>query len=303
VADAGAGVIRAAGAVVWRAAPAGPQVALVHRPKYDDWSYPKGKREPEEHILQTATREVEEETGLQVVLGRRLPPSEYEVNGRPKHVSYWAARCTGSVGFVPNHEVDELAWVDLPEVASRLSYLRDLELLDEFTAGPADTAPFVLLRHAEAGVGSQDATDLSRPLDERGAADAQFLAALLACFGPSRVLSSAAERCVATVRPYAEAAGLKVEVESALTVRRGSPPDEEASYRAARQVTELAKAGVPTLICAHRENLPQLANAARSALGAEPDSGSPLGKGEFIVLQSAQGALISAERHESASLS
>ncbi len=300
--DAAEGVIRAAGAVVWRASAAGPQLALVHRPKYDDWSYPKGKCEPGEHILRTATREVAEETGLQIVLGRPLPPSEYEVNGKPKHVSYWAARCTGSTGFVPSHEVDELVWVDLPEVPSRLSYLRDLELLDEFSAGPADTAPLVLLRHAEAGVGSQDAADLDRPLDERGAVDARSLAGLLACFGPSRVLTSAAERCVATVRPYADAAGLKLEIEPGLTVRRGLPPDDTASCRAVRQVAELAGAGLPSLVCAHRENLPELTDAARTALGADPDPGPPLGKGGFIVLQSAAGALVSSERHEAAAL-
>lgn len=299
---ADAGVIRAAGAVVWRQAQGGPQLALVHRPKYDDWSYPKGKAEPGEHILQTATREVAEETGLRVVLGRCLPASEYEVNGRPKHVSYWAARCTGSVGFEPSHEVDEMDWVDLRDVPGRLSYLRDLELLDEFSADPVDTAPLVLLRHAEAGAGSEDAGDLARPLDERGAADAQVLAALLACFGPSRVLTSAAERCRATVHPYADAAGLKIEVEPALTVRRGSAPDGDAvgqaARQAARQVAELATGGVPAVVCAHRENLPQLTDAARAALRAGPDRGPSLGKGGFIVLQSAAGALLSAERHE-----
>ncbi len=93
---------------------------LVHRPKYDDWSYPKGKTEPGEHPLLTATREVAEETGLRIVLGRCLRPSVYKVGGRPKHVSYWSARVTGSDGFVPGHEVDQLAWVDVAEAAGRL---------------------------------------------------------------------------------------------------------------------------------------------------------------------------------------
>src|SRR5580700_5286457 len=94
LADGGAGgtEIRAAGAVLWRPGPVGPQVALVHRPKYDDWSLPKGKTEPGEHVLLTAVREVAEETGIRVILGRRLPATHYTVRGRPKVVDYWAAK-------------------------------------------------------------------------------------------------------------------------------------------------------------------------------------------------------------------
>src|SRR5271157_2597534 len=119
----------AAGAAIWRPAADTPQgspgagdaeVLLVHRPRYDDWSLPKGKSEPGEHILLTATREVAEETGLRVVLGRPLGPSLYQVSGRPKHVSYWVARCAGSLGFTAGHEVDDLAWLDLPRVPQRL---------------------------------------------------------------------------------------------------------------------------------------------------------------------------------------
>src|SRR5580658_9966007 len=106
------GEIRAAGAVVWRDAGAGTEIALVHRPKYDDWTIPKGKCEPGEHVLLTAVREVAEETGQQVTLGRRLSPSHYEVEGRPKRVDYWAGEC-GDPGaaFVPGDEIDELAWL------------------------------------------------------------------------------------------------------------------------------------------------------------------------------------------------
>ncbi len=178
------------------------------------------------------------------------------------------------------------------------SYQRDLDLLAEFRSGPADSAPLILLRHAEAGVRLDGTTDLGLPLDARGSADAKLLAALLAAYGPRRVLSSAAERCVATVRPYAQAAGLPVEVEPALTIPGDAAPEAAAASSAERQVAELAVAGEPAVLCAHRENLPQLANAARAALGAGPDDGPPLGKGGFLVLQSAAGTLVSAERHD-----
>ena len=184
--------IRAAGAVVWRDGPDGPQIALVHRPKYDDWTIPKGKCEPGEHMLLTAVREVAEETGQRVRLGRRLSPSFYELDGRPKRVDYWVARSLDPAAvFVPGREVDDLAWLPLGEAAKRLTYERDMLILEEFAAGPAVTAPLILLRHAPAGRRSAwRGADLARPLDARGAADADKLAWLLRCFGSDRVITS-----------------------------------------------------------------------------------------------------------------
>ena len=124
----------------------------MHRPRYDDWSFPKGKAERGEHLLRTAIREVAEETGLRVVLGRPLRPSVYHVGDRVKRVSYWAASCIGSDGFVAGHEVDELAWLDAGQTRERLTYERDLTLLEEFESGPVRTVPLILLRHASAGV-------------------------------------------------------------------------------------------------------------------------------------------------------
>jgi 8-oxo-(d)GTP phosphatase len=301
-------LIRAAGALVWRASRTGPEIVLVHRPRYDDWSYPKGKAKRGEHVLQTATREIAEETGLRVALGRRLAESVYQVDGRTKQVSYWAARCLGSAGFVPDDEVDKLTWLRPAQVADQLSYQRDRTLLDEFTAGPADSVPFILLRHAHAGAKSADrAADLARPLDDHGVAQATLLAELLASYGRCRVLSSAAERCLGTVRPYADALGSQVEVEPAFTVPAESdsdPADPASSGLARQRVADLARAGVPTVICAHNENLAAMARAAYATFGVGADQLDqaalmpPLPKGAFLVLQSADQVLASAERQE-----
>src|SRR5215472_19203727 len=107
-------LIRAAGAVAWRPGPDSeePRVLLVHRKKYDDWSLPKGKTEPGELLPVTAVREVLEEGGARLALGRRLSSVRYQVSGRPKRVHYWAARVLSvDPRAVPNSEVDEVAWV------------------------------------------------------------------------------------------------------------------------------------------------------------------------------------------------
>jgi 8-oxo-dGTP diphosphatase len=287
--------IRAAGAVVWRDGPGGIQIAVVHRPKYDDWTLPKGKSEPGEHVLLTAVREVAEETGQLVTLGRRLSPSYYKVDGRPKRVDYWAGRAADPAApFVPGREVDELAWLTMAAAAGRLTYERDVEVLAEFAGGPALTVPVIMLRHASAGSRSAwGGADLARPLDARGAAHADMLARLLPCFGVGRVISSAAERCVATVRPFAALAGAKIEIEPLFTVGVQAPPDA-VTLKAAALATEDA----PVVVCAHRENLPLLLAAVCARLDARPPGGRGLRKGRFWVLHVAAGGLLAgAERH------
>jgi 8-oxo-(d)GTP phosphatase len=293
------GEIRAAGAVLWRRSGHGIEVALIHRPRYDDWSFAKGKAKPGEHVLETAVREVTEETGLQPILGRPLPTAHYESGGRPKRVDYWAARPApgGSASFRPNDEVDDLQWLPLPAARARLSYQRDVAMLDEFADGPADTVPFTFLRHASAG--SKDdwtGDDLDRPLDAEGAADATRVARLLSCFGSRRVISSAAERCVATVRPYAALTGVPLTIEPAFTAW---PADRETdpSATASALVAAIIAAGAPTVICAHRENLPSLVAAAYAALAAPAPDDDLLPTAGFRVLHAAHGLLAAAERH------
>ncbi|MEU3687866.1 NUDIX hydrolase [Streptomyces narbonensis] len=123
--------ILAAGCVLWRPAVSGHgiEIALVHRPKYDDWSHPKGKRKRGETAEACALREVLEETGQRCTLGPRLPTARYTVADRPKEVVYWAARALGGA-FTPNHEIDSLVWLPPGEARARLTQPRDRELLD-----------------------------------------------------------------------------------------------------------------------------------------------------------------------------
>ena len=299
MADPAARQIRAAGAVVWRPGAGGTQVALVHRSRYDDWTFPKGKREPGEHVLATAVREVAEETGLQVILGRPLGAACYENHGVPKRVDYWAGNCQGpAAAFAPNSEVDELDWLEIPAARERLTYRHDTQLLDKFAGGPPRTVPCILLRHAEAGSKAHwKGNDLARPLDARGADAAERLAQMLSCFGPCRVISSAAERCVATVRPFAALTGAPIETEPLFTVGKHGADPAAAALAVADRAAAIAGGGTPAVICAHGENLPLLLRAACAQLGSGPPDGPALHKGGFWVLQSADRALVSAERH------
>ena len=130
-------MVRAAGGVVWRRSERGAvEVLLVHRPRYDDWSFPKGKNDAGEDDLDCACREVQEETGVVATVGQELPSVTYrDARGRPKLVRYWAMTVGADGGFEPGDEVDELAWVDLDEARRRLTYEHDVPVLEAFAAG------------------------------------------------------------------------------------------------------------------------------------------------------------------------
>jgi 8-oxo-dGTP diphosphatase len=239
-------------------------------------------------------------------LGRSLGSQRYLADGRPKKVHYWAGRPVSPERFAPNDEVDALAWLPLTAARERLSYPRDVSVLDTFTAGPLDTAPLILLRHACAvakkewrQAGHPD--DLSRPLADRGRAQAAALAGLLCSFAPARVISSAAERCLATITPYAERVGVPVTAEPAFTVNGAAPGYGEGDWAetpAARsRITEAVTAARPVVICAHRQNLSWLLAQACAAISAPVPDGTPLPRGAFWVLQVGGRRLASAEQH------
>jgi 8-oxo-dGTP diphosphatase len=281
------------------------EVAVIHRPRHDDWSFPKGKLEPGEHVLLAAVREVTEETGIRPVLGRPLATVRYQVEGRPKRVDYWAARVDNPApALLPSDgEVDSMQWLPVPAATTRLTYTHDVSLLRRLVTPAADgglaggdTVPCVLLRHASAGRKSAwHGDDLLRPLDERGAADAQTLARLLACYGVTRVISSAAERCLGTVRPYAERIGVPVEAEPAFTVR---PGDGDRGEAARRRMAELLADPSPLVVCCHRENLPVLyAQAGEQLRGSPSDDDWSPPKAGFWVLHITADTLSAVEHH------
>ena len=297
--------IEAAGAVMWRSGPDGPEVLLIHRPRRDDWSLAKGKRDPGEQLPQTAVREVIEETGLRPVLGRRLHTVRYVAGGRPKRVHYWAVSRppSGHHPFVPNHEVDGIEWLSLARAYERLSYRDDVTVLEDFARWPHRTVPLIIVRHASAGDRHDwHGDDAARPLDAQGRADALTLVRLLACFDPVRVVSSPALRCTETVAPYAAHVGAPVEAEAAflLPADRDSSAGTESDFLAdpATAVARLLADGVPALICAHRENVPELLAAACAYLGAKPPAEPYLAKGSFWVLQASESTLAGVERYD-----
>ena len=194
---------------------------------------------------------------------------------------------------MPGHEVDELAWLPMAAAARRLTYERDVEVLAECRRPGADRAgdpaPARLGREpvslGRRGPGPPAGRPRRRPR--------RLLARLLPCFGVGRVISSAAERCVATVRPFAALAGAKIEIEPLFTVGVQAPP-EVVTLKAAALATEDA----PVAVCAHRENLPLLLAAVCARLDARPPGGRGLRKGRFWVMHvAAGGALAGAERH------
>jgi 8-oxo-dGTP pyrophosphatase MutT (NUDIX family) len=205
-------LVLAAGGAVWRTAADGSlETAVVHRPKYDDWSLPKGKLDRDEHPLQAAVREVGEETGLTVVVGRRSLRTQYAVEEDVKQVDYWLQRAVGGE-FEPNAEVDQLRWLALADAAARVSHDHDRAVLADLARDDVPRAPTLLLvRHGSAGDRSDwDGPDELRPLDGKGRRQAARLAVTLSLFAPTAVLSAERTRCRQTVQPLAERLGLEV---------------------------------------------------------------------------------------------
>lgn len=214
--------IRAGGGVVRRPGPRGPEFALVHRPKYDDWTFPKGKAEDGESDEANADREVREETGFVCERGPEVASISYRDHlGRPKTVRYWLMYPTGGA-FAPNAEVDELRWLDAETAVALLTYEHDRGVL---AAATAFDRPIYLIRHGKAGDrAAWVEDDALRPLSRKGRDQAEALVGMFAELPVDRIVSSPSVRCVQTVRPLALARSVAVEEHRALS--EGVPPDE-----------------------------------------------------------------------------
>lgn len=254
--------IKAAGGILWRADSGsdngGVEVAVIHRPRYDDWSFPKGKLVHDETFLEGAVREVAEETGYRFKLGRPLGDVSYiktsESNSRPKVVRYWAMQAEGGV-FTPGNEVDQLRWLPLQDAAAHVTHDRDREVLERFAAGPTVTRTVLIVRHATAGTRQKwKGDDRERPLDSDGARQAEELVWLLTRWDVREVVSADYVRCVQTVEPLAAAVGLSIALEPALS--------EDAYEDLTPQALELARTcgsdHVATVFCTQGAVIPDL---------------------------------------------
>ena len=219
------GPVRAAGGILLRGEGSDRSVALVHRPRYDDWSFPKGKLDDGEDEGAAALREVQEETGLRCRLGPSVGAVTYrDPRGRPKVVRYFQMQADGVGAFTANHEVDEVRWVLVEEAAGLLSYGHDRNLLRRVLGRVPSSAVYVV-RHAKAGVRSAwSRPDEERPLTRRGRKQALRLVERFQGLDVDRIVSSPSVRCRQTVEPLAAARGLPVEPSTAL--REGASVDE-----------------------------------------------------------------------------
>jgi 8-oxo-dGTP diphosphatase len=227
-------LVRAAGGVAWRTTDGVTEIALVHRPRYDDWTLPKGKLDRDEHPLAAAVREVFEETAVRAVPQTRLPTIRY-LTGQPgveKLVDYWSMRAASWAVRPPDDEVDEVRWVPAADAPGVLSYAHDRGVVKAFTALPPVTGVVGFVRHARAGRRDRwRGPDRERPLDEVGEQDAAMLCTLLALLLPSRVVSATPLRCRQTVAPLAEWLGVEIDSDPAFD-ESADPEEAVAALRA-----------------------------------------------------------------------
>ncbi|QDR78732.1 NUDIX hydrolase [Corynebacterium sanguinis] len=213
----------AAGAVLWRGTLPEPgegstldgvEVACIHRPHYDDWSLAKGKVDPGESLVATAVREIKEETGYDIRLGKLLGKTIYPVKNTTKVVYYWTGEVTGGE-FTPNSEVDEIRWLPLDEAKELLTYDLDRQVLQKAEKRfrlPA-TSRILYVRHGRAHDREKwSGDDNLRPLDKKGRHQSEMLVPMLAPFNPQRIFSAEPDRCQTTVAPLADELTLDVEV-------------------------------------------------------------------------------------------
>jgi 8-oxo-dGTP pyrophosphatase MutT (NUDIX family)/broad specificity phosphatase PhoE len=289
----GSRIVYAAGAVLWRPTDStnpGLEIAVVHRPRYDDWSLPKGKVDPGETAPVAAVREVVEETGHHATLGRRLELVSYPVDQGVKKVYYWAARSTGGE-FTPGREVDELAWLPVADATKRLNYAQDRKMLRHFAKHPADTHTVLVVRHGTAGRKSRfSGDDTKRPLDKRGRAQAEALVPQLLAFGASDVYAADRLRCHQTVEPLAEELGVTIHNEATLTEEAYAKSPKRGRHRILR-IAE--REGTP-VICTQGKVIPDLIEWWCERDGVRPDK-SRNQKGSTWVLSLSAGRLVAAD--------
>lgn len=289
--------IMAAGAVLWRPQDGtdAPEIAIIHRPRYDDWSLPKGKVDPGETDTVATVREIGEETGFRSHLGRRLPTVTYPVDGAVKKVRYWAARAVGGE-FVPNDEVDEMKWLPADRAIAELGYPHDRKVVRRFLKLPADTKTVLIVRHGTAGDKKRyRGDDRKRPLDKHGRAQAESLVGQLLAFGAAELFAADRVRCRQTLEPLAEELGVSIAGEPTLTEEAYAEDRKAARAR----ILDIAETAGTPVICSQGKVIPDLIAWWCERDGVRADK-SRNRKGSTWVLSLAEGRLVAADHLSSA---
>ena len=250
--------IQAAGAVLWREADEDViEIALVHRPKYMDWSLPKGKLNRGESHIAAAYREVLEETGYKSKFGPFLGTINYKTDEVAKEVRYWSAKAYKLPETDPSaDEVDELQWISSVEAKNLLTNESDKEIVDKFLEIGAQTQTLILLRHAKALSRDEwQKDDEDRPLDQTGQIQAKNLPQYLLAYNLDQICSSDAMRCAETVLPLSQAIGRSITYVSDLS-EYAFYKDKSAAYE---YVKELIESEGAHLVCSHNPILPKMA--------------------------------------------
>ncbi len=293
--------VLAAGGVLWRCDPADPQVALVHRPQYDDWSLPKGKAQPGEHLLVTAVREMSEETGYRARIGPYLTTVRYRVTsrGRPadKSVTYWSMRAVDG-SFRASQEVDAMEWLALDEATRRLTSAADRVVLETFAGKRRDTEPLLLVRHGATTAPDRraKARAVSQQLNRSGRHQAAALVPVLEGLGVTDLLSADVPACVRMLAPFAAATGLDVRRDAGLT-RAGFTGHERDIAAGVRRDATSSPALV---VCGEQAVISGLLGALGRDAEVRPPHETTVRKGGWWLLHHRDGAITAYERHESA---
>ena len=254
--ESDAPLIQAAGAVLWRKSDKSKlEIAIIHRPRYDDWSLPKGKVEAGESHISAGYREIQEETGYESTFGPEIGSVVYKLEGAPKEVRYWVAAATVKTGNPNPQEVDEVLWLE-PEMAkAKLTNKDDRAIVDYFLEFGTETFPIILLRHAKALKRTEwDGDDGDRPLEHRGQLQAKRLLPIYLPYGSSEVHTSDALRCIETVDLMARLIE-KTPIFSSDLSEYGFAKDKDAPLD---YVQDLMDRGIPAIVCSHNPIIPKL---------------------------------------------
>lgn len=319
-------VVEAAGGIVWRPRWDLPatgaldladpieriEVCVVHRPKYDDWSWPKGKVDPGESPRHAAVREIGEETGVSVALGPYLGEVEYPLTQEgcvtrrskdrtlaAKHVTYWMARgidaadavrrseALGPVHRADEGEIDHIEWMGVEQARHRLTHADDRDVLalfvDRIEEGATEATPVIIVRHAKAEPRkSWRGTDSNRPITPRGAAAAYALTCELACYNPVRLTTSPWVRCLETMQMLAWKTGRPITPLEALT-EDAFAANPEASWECFSEVMRrAADRGEVTAVSMHRPVIGGVFGHLRPLCVSKPLSKRLIGKSPYM---------------------